>query len=292
MGSAPTPVSTPNQLKTVIGRGSLSKIPGSAPGPRHFQAKIQVPLRGRGAAYSSSVKPKVGVLLRACGMQETVVTSSGSESVTYKPRSSGIESMSFYYNWDGLLYKLLGAQASVNFIFKTGAIAMADFDIQGLWSDPADVGFVNPTGEPTALVFPTFLNGAFQIGIENYAAPFQAINLNLNNTLTPSEDPSHPDGRSAINLVDRDPNGSFDPDAVLVATHDWYGKWKAGTIFDMSFSLIGPGDYNTITVSCPQVQAQNITAADRGGLGQFTVPFQVVSDSAGGDDELVLSWVK
>src|SRR5574337_1801501 len=81
IGTPPSPKFTPNSLKDVIGRGSLSKIPNAAPGQRYWEVSLKVPVRGAGAAYSSSVKPKVSPLLRACGFQEVVTTTGGSEKV-------------------------------------------------------------------------------------------------------------------------------------------------------------------------------------------------------------------
>ncbi len=283
IGTPPDPQSSPNSLKDVIGRGSLSKIPNAAPGDRFWRVAIKVPLRGAGAVYTSSVKPKVGTLLRACGFQEAFTTTGGAQ-YTYTPRSTGFESISLYYNWDGLLYKLLGAFGNVNFVCNGGAIAMAEFTFDTLYAAPTDVATVLASGEPT-VVHPILQSGAFQIGTENYAAPFKNINLNMNNTLTPSYDPSTATGISAINLVNRAPNGSFDPDAVLKATFDWHSKWENGTLMDMSFQ-VGTAQYNRIKFSCPEVQSSGVKPGNRNDLGMFTVPFDLVSDTSAAEDEL------
>lgn len=284
IGGAPKILQEPNELNDVVGRGSLSKLPASQPGPRHWQLDFRVPIRGAGAAYSASVLPRVGPLLRACGFQQTLVTTPGSETVTYVPRSESFESINLYYNWDGLLYKLLGTRGTVNFVVRTGGILYAEFSFQGLYTQPADVAIVNVTGEPT-VQFPVLLSGVFQIGSENYAAPFQNWNLNMGGVLVADPDPSAADGISQIYLVNRQPEGSFDPTAVLVATFDWYSKWKAGTIMDMSFTH-GTAQYNKITFTMSQVQAKEITPGDRGQLGMFSVPFRVVDNSESGDSEV------
>jgi len=284
IGGAPRIIQELNELNDVVGRGSLSKLPASQPGPRHWQCDFRVPIRGAGAAYSASVKPRISALLRACGFQETVVDTPGVETVTYVPRSESFESINLYYNWDGLLYKLLGTRGTVNFVVRTGGILYAEFSFQGLYADPTDSAVVNVTGEPT-VQFPVLLSGVFQIGSENYAAPFQNLNLNMGNVLSADPDPSAADGISQIYLVNRQPEGSFDPTGVLVATFPWYAKWKAGTIMDMGFT-IGTAQYNKMVFSMAQVQAKEITPGDRGQLGMFQVPFRVVSDSASGDDEV------
>lgn len=286
IGGAPTLIQEANELNDVVGRGSLSKLPASQPGPRHWGCSFRVPIRGAGAAYSATVKPRISPLLRACGFQETVVTTPGAETVTYVPRSESWESINLYYNWDGLLYKLLGTVGSVNFVVRTGGIMYAEFTFEGLYLDPIDSAVVNVTGEPT-VQFPVLLSGAFQIGTENYAAPFQGWNLNMGGVLVADPDPSAADGISRIYVVNRQPEGSFDPTAVLKATFDWYAKWKAGTIMDMSFTH-GTVQYNKLTFTMSQVQTKDVAPGDRGQLGMFTTPFRVVSDSAAGDDEVSL----
>jgi hypothetical protein len=284
IGSAPKIIQEPNELNDVVGRGSLSKLPASQPGPRHWQCDFRVPVRGAGAAYSSSVVPRISSLLRACGLQETIVDTPGVETVTYVPRSENFESINLYYNWDGLLYKMLGTRGSVNFVVRTGGILFAEFTFQGLYVQPTDSALVTVTGEPT-VQFPVLLSGAFQIGSENYAAPFQNWNLNMSGVLVADPDPSAADGISQIYLVNRQPEGSFDPTAVLVATFDWYSKWKAGTIMDMSFTH-GTTQYNKIAFTMSQVQSKDVTPGDRGQLGMFTTPYRVVDNSAAGDSEV------
>lgn len=288
IGSPPLPKFVDNTLKDVLGRGSLSKIPDAAPGQRYWEISLKVPLRGAGAAYSTTVKPKISPLLRACGFQETVTTTTGSEKVVYAPRSSGFESVSLYYYWDGILYKALGALGNVNFVCKAGAIAFAEFTFSGLYATPTDVTIVTPSGEPT-VAHPILQSGAFQIGATSYASPFENINLNMNNTLTPSTDPSNATGISAINLLNRVPNGSFDPDAVLNATFPWHTNWETALLMALSFQQ-GTAQYNRVKFSCPQVQMNDIKPGNRNDLGLFTVPFDIVSNTSAGNDEITVTF--
>ena len=286
-GSAPEPVLEANLLDDVA-RGSLTKLPPAPDGPVHMKFSFKVPLRGSGAAYSGSVKPKIATPLRICGLQETLTTTGGSEKVEYKPRSSGYESATTYVYLDGLLYKMLGCRGTVNFVTRAGGLMYAEFSIEGTYSAPTDTALVAPTGEP-ADQFPIFVSSAFQVGTENYAAPFQNINVNLNTILTPRIDSTKADGIAAINLVDRTPNGSFDPEAALVATFGYYTKWKAKTLSDMTFTL-GSVQYKRVKFDMPSVTFDTITPGDRNSLAIFTVPFKIGSNTAAGDDELVITF--
>lgn len=284
IGGLPEIVQEANTLNDVSRGGVLSKMQPAPPGPRSFRFSVRVPLRGRGAAYSASVKPKVGTLLRACGFSETLVTTGGSESVTYKPRSSGWESASIYVYLDGLLYKMLGSRGNVNFTMRTGGIAFAEFTLDAFYADPTDVAAVFPTGEPT-LPPPTFVSSAFQLGTANYAAPFQSINVDMKNQVVLLPDSTKADGIGSVEIVDRIPDGSFDPEAALVATFNYYSAWKSQTLQDMSWQL-GGVQYNRVKFTLPEVALSQVTVGDRNGAAIFTTPFTIVSSSSAGDDEV------
>lgn len=287
-GSAPTIIKQDNKLTNVARGGTMSILPPAEPGPRHLGLDFRIPLRGAGAAYSATVLPKASAILRACGLQQTVTTTVGQEKAEYKLRSSGFESASLYYYVDGLLYKLLGARGSMNLVSKTGGILYAECKMQALWTNPSDAAIVAPTGEPT-VVYPTLLSSLLQLGTENYAAAIENINVNLNQTLVARSDSTKADGIGGIEIVGREPNGSMDPDAALVATFDYYGKWKAATKMDLSYQH-GGMQYNRIKVSCPQIVFSDVRPGDRSGITTFGTPFDLVSDTAVGDDELTLTF--
>lgn len=285
--SAPETVSEPNTLDDVA-RGTLTKLPPAPDGPVHLRVTFRMPARGAGAAYSATVKPKISVPNRICGLQETITTTGGAEKIEYTPRSSGYESATTYFYLDGLLYKALGCRGNRNMITRAGGLMFYEYTIEGTYSAPTDETLVAPTGEPTDQ-FPIFVSSSFQIGTENYAAPFQNINFNLNNVLAPQIDSTKADGVAAVHLVDRNPDGSFDPEAALVATFGYYAKWKAKTLTDMSFTH-GSTQYNRVKFDLPQITFNTITPGDRNGLAIFTIPFKVGSNSAAGNDEFTETW--
>jgi len=288
VGGLPEIVQEANTLNDVSRGGVLSKMQPAPPGPRSYRLSLKVPLRGRGAAYSSAVKPKVSPLLRACGFTETLVTTGGSESVSYKPRSTGWESISLYCYLDGMLFKLLGSRGSVNFTMRTGGIAFAEFTFDGFYADPTDTAIVVPTGEPN-LQPPTFVSSAFQMGVANYAAPFQSINVDMKNQISILPDSTKADGVGSIEIVDRIPDGSFDPEAALVATFNYYSAWKAQTLQDLTWQL-GAAQYNRIKFELPEVALSSISVGDRSGAAMFTTPFTIHSTASAGDDEVVVTF--
>ncbi|HEX7050175.1 MAG TPA: hypothetical protein VF188_08250 [Longimicrobiales bacterium] len=88
--------------------------------------------RGAGAAYSASVKPEASALLRACGLEETLDATAGSEAYTYAPADEGHESCTIYAYAGGNLYKIVGCRGTVTWPVEVGAVAIIRFQMQGL----------------------------------------------------------------------------------------------------------------------------------------------------------------
>lgn len=72
-------------------------------GKQVFQLELEAELKSSGAAGTA---PELGVLLRGCGLNETIVAIT---SAAYDPLTTAHKSLSIYFYSDGLLYKMLGA---------------------------------------------------------------------------------------------------------------------------------------------------------------------------------------
>ena len=68
------------------------------------EVSFEVELAGSGAAGTA---PAYGPILKACGLSETLVTST---SATYAPVSSSFSSVTIYYHEDGIRHKLTGCR--------------------------------------------------------------------------------------------------------------------------------------------------------------------------------------
>lgn len=86
---------------------------------------FDVEIKGSGTL---GVAPEVGVLLRMCGMGETIVANT---SVAYSPASTNHESGTIYYYQDGKLTKLTGAKGNVSFNWTARQVGKASFTFLG-----------------------------------------------------------------------------------------------------------------------------------------------------------------
>lgn len=108
-------------------------------GKKSLQLTIEVELRGSGAAGAA---PDFGPLLRACGLDETIVAST---SVAYDPLTSSHEAVSIYWYQDGILWKLIGAVGTVSMAYAMNSITKLTFVMSAPYLAPTTVAY--PGGE-------------------------------------------------------------------------------------------------------------------------------------------------
>jgi hypothetical protein len=258
----------------------LQDIPGMALAHINFKAELM----GRSAAFAAGNLPYVSPYFRACGFAETLDVTPGSEKVTYKPASSGFPSYTIGLYTDGVIKILSGARGAVKFSGSNGEQIFAEFDFIGAYNAAADGAMVVPT-------FPSFLppllkSSLFSVG--GFAPVLKSFEIDMGNKLAPREDLNSASGYKSFMITDRDPRGKFDPEMELVATHDWYGRWKAGTTGALNIGAIGATQYNKIKITAPKLAYVKVSEGDREGLELANTDFQLAMNT--GDDEIVIEF--
>lgn len=239
---------------------------------------FDVELKGSGSA---GVAPEIGPLLRACGMDETIVAST---SVTYEPVSTGFESITLYYYSDGTRHIITGARGNVSFTMEAGQAAKASFTFTGHDGGFSDASMVSPAYDTTVPV--PLINIGFTVG--GYSASLQSLTFDMGNTVAFPPDMSAADGFGEIIINARDVNGSFNPEQVLVATNDYIGDWKAGSNLALATGVIGGTAGNRFAISMPAVTYRDIAPGDREGLRTMEIGFGAGESS--GDDEVSIAF--
>jgi hypothetical protein len=234
-----------------------------------IEVSFKVEIKGSGAAGTA---PEIGQALRACGIDETIVAST---SVTYAPVSTGHESASIYYYEDGSLYKILGAIGTVSFSLETGAIGYAEFTFTGHYGGLTDAALPSLTFDST--VPPAILGASFSA--LGYASAINSLSLDVANEVVTPASMSDAEGYGDVLIVDRDPAGSFDPQAELVATEAFVADWKAGTAGAIQTGAIGSTAGNIYALSMPTSHYREIAPGDRDSMRTYDIGF-----GAHGDD--------
>jgi hypothetical protein len=244
-------------------------------GGRLNTVTFDVELKGSGSAVDDP--PELGVLLRGCGFLETI---NAAADVTYTPASTGHESLTIYYFQDGVRYILLGCRGNVSFNLEAGGIGKASFSFTGHVALPTDVALASPTYDGVVPV--ANINVPFDLG--GYAAIINALTWDMSNTIATPPDISASDGYSEIQLTQRDVNGSFDPEAVVVATDFPLQDLEQGNTLALDTGIIGATAFNLYQVTMPAIYYRDVSPGDRDGVRTLDTPFGAAEST--GDDEV------
>lgn len=257
---------------------SLSPFP-KVPGERKGGMSFDVELKGSGTAGTA---PALGKLLLGCGFAETLVAST---SATYKPASTGIGSMTLAMYNDGIIYKIWGARGTVSLKNVKGKPSMFHFEFSGADYSVADGAMLSSGVSYESTLPQPFLSS--QLTIDSYAALIGTLDINMNNEVALREDGNTESGYKSAVITSRKPSLSFDPEMVLVATYDFFGKLRSGNQGALSY-VIGATAGNICTVTAPKVQYTGVKLSDKSGIRGLGMDCQLNRNA--GDDELVIAF--
>ncbi|HXG77494.1 MAG TPA: phage tail tube protein [Gaiellaceae bacterium] len=272
--------------------GQLGRLP-SAMSVTTARLDFAMPVRGRGSAYSASVKPEISVPLRACGLAETVDTTLNAEKVTYQPTNTD-ETVTIYLVLDvpggaAPAYQLVGCLGTVSFTARAAGLLRAEFSFVGVLEERADITYVAGNVNATPR-WPTLVSANFQIGAANYAPRISTISLALNNALQPVQAINAARGVAGVTRIDRDPRVTIDPEADREANSGWWAALRDGSpLHDLTWQ-VGSAQYNRVKFafgagatpeSSVQVVAQGLGVRD--GLVVFPTTLLCTLPSANGD---------
>lgn len=191
-GTDPTPTGSANAMLVknlninpiaadVVGRDLIRAYLGESQqyiASKHVECDFEVEIAGGGAAGTA---PAYGPLLRACGMSETI---SAGVSVTYAPISASFESVTLYYNVDGILHKITGARGTVQLVVEAGQIPTYKFKFIGIYNAPTDTAL--PTAVYTGFVSPLVANTTNTPSFSFFGVTslvLKSLMLDVNNTV-------------------------------------------------------------------------------------------------------------
>ncbi len=248
----------------------------SLPGKRSGIISFDVELKGSGTAGDA---PEWGELLKACGFSETIV---GGASVTYAPISASIPSMTLAGYLDGMKFLLLGVRGTVVFDITAGQAGKMSFTFTGAdftVTDEAQLSITYDTLKPPVAL-------ATSLTIDGFSFKISQLMLDIGNEITLRDDINSSSGNFSALIGRRRAIGSMDPELMLVADYDAYGKWRAGTEGALSIVLDGTAG-NIITLTGPKLRPTNLGLGERGVLRTLAEDFEVNRNA--GNDELVIA---
>jgi hypothetical protein len=172
----------------------------------------------------------------------------------------------------------------VKFSFKIGEPAMLDFSFKGVESGVADVAML--TGiDFDSTIPPVLLNAV--MSCDGVSLNVGELEIDVSNTLASKDKIDDAKGVLSYIITGRDMQGSFNPEMVPVATHDFFNKWFNNTpmVLDLAY---GETEGNKFRVYAPGIVYNKIDDGDRDGIQLAQTSFDLTGSMDPGDDELAL----
>ncbi len=171
-------------------------------------------------------------------------------------------------------------------ILQAGHPARVNWRFQGKYLDPVDAAIPTPTLEANVLIPPKALSASLTFNaITTFTV--QQLQIVMGNTLAVRSDINDATGVGGIAITNRAPTGSFNPEAVLVGTYNFWQDWINSTLRQLSAQL-GATTGNKLLVTCPKLAIEQIREAERAGILVFEIPFSLAFNA--GDDEVSLKF--
>ncbi len=279
----------PELLTRNYSRPSFSPLPHVV-GMKHVQVTFKTELKGSGSADAGGAGdvPEIDPLLLACGMAKTLTAESsggaGDGDVTYDPASTALKSCTIWIYKGEVLHKIVGCVGSFKINAEAGKLGSIEWTFFGLYAKPTDA--VIPAGAVfNAEVPPPFINANFSIS--GYAAIIANLEIDVANKVSKRVSANAAQGVVGFLITDRESKGSIDPEAVDIATHDFWGEFEGGTQVALA-ATIGAVAGARIDFTAPKVQYEDISWQDREDTRTYGLPMNFAQNA--GDDELKIKF--
>lgn len=238
------------------------------------QLEFEVEMQGSGAA---GTVPGYGVLLRACGMSETIVAST---SVTYAPISQNFESVTIVVNVDGVNHVLTGARGTVSVDLTTKQIPVYKFKFTGLYNTVADLGAVVPTftsfqtpATVSAINTPTF-------ALHGVSPALSSLSVDLGNSLVHRTLVGQNEN---VLLTNRQVQGNITVEAASIAFKDWFTLARDATLGALNIVHGTTAGYR-VQIQSSRVQLTTPNYSDMDGVHMLQMGLNFVPSSVGNDE--------
>ena len=250
--------------------GNYEVIPANT----RVNVTFDVEMSGSGSAGTA---PKYGAILKACGLSETVVSST---SVTYAPVTTPSDSVTLFVNYDGIRHKVTGARGTFSLNCEVNNIPRISFSLTGIFNAPTDTALptVTKSLQPDPVLFKNGNTSSFSVF--GFSGALQSWELDFANEVIYRELVG---GTKEALITDRRPSGTMVIEAVALSSKNFFTLATGTTTGTNTWSHSG-GAGNIVTVSCPQTDLGQPTYEDSDGITMLNLPFYATPTDAGSDE--------
>ena len=208
------------------------------------------------------------------------------DAFCYRPTStrSAMKSATIHFHRDGHRHVLTGCRGTVDFDFTVGKYPIAKFDVTGIYNAPTDQTLPTPTYPGADITPPVCFSAGLQIAsVDMSLAAVNALQLRLGNDVKLRRDINAASGALGLEIVDRNPSGSVDPEAIALSEHNPWTAWSGATAQKI-YCGVGSAAGNKIRPCIPRALHDEITYADRDGIVTYALPFTAKGGDEGDDE--------
>lgn len=197
------------------------------------------------------------------------------KNVVYRPTSSSIPSVTLYLYRDGKLMKGLGARGTFTMNWTAGGGIRFDFTFSAVWQAATDTSMATPTFQNgTKIVWRGESGSTSRMRWNRILGAARSLTINAGNTVVMPDNPEAIQGYDPALITMREPNGSFDPLEVVVATRDIFSDMAAGTARILHARAGSSAGARIAVTSANTMATANNQGEDRDGLSTEAVSFR------------------
>lgn len=285
------------QKPTRAHMGPIDMVPTTA----EYDISFEVIFTGgvTAGAAAAGVAPYWDLVMMACGHARTTVAAT---SITYKPttRFDGATVSTTLYPsegysvvvWDegpgggttGVRYASVGCQGDPSWGAKQGEGLRLKFAFKGAFATTIDDATI-PAVTDTPLLPPTLLGAALTVH-GNATLEFDGFEFSKGNTLSKRADIGAASGLRGFWITAHKPTVKVSPMMILVASFDFYAKWRAGTAGNFQSAVVGGTAGNRYQFVAGRTQFSDIGHGEREGgrTIEANMNISTVYNAVDGDD--------
>jgi hypothetical protein len=199
----------------------------------------------------------------------------------YRPRTSGLESLTMRLYWDGILHVLSGAMGTWKLTAEAGNIGMIEWTFTGNYTTPSNAAF--PAQTLQNLIPP--IVGNLDLAWASSASFLYAGNLDIDwgNQIALRKDVNSLHGMAGVYISGRNPTGRFTPEVSTALNTSFMSDWETARTRALSAEF-GNTNGNRVLFSSAAAQITGVAYGDRDNIRTYDISlgFRRVT----GDDEM------
>jgi len=241
-----------------------------------------------GLLISSTNLPDFDCFMQAAGCSDTIVVTGGSESVTWKPASTSLKSITEKLYVDGKLRSLFGAKADINFSLEAGGALELAVSTTGLYQGDSDVAV--PSGAVFGTTDPPINDATVTFTIDGYSAGvFRKVTWGMGNKVESGRGNLNAatGGLAVPKIRDRKIPFSVTLEEDLVATKDVEG-WRRNNLGIAVGFTMGSVPYNRANFAAPNFHVEKVQVTNDSGTQCITASGFLWDSTPGANDAFAL----